>query len=88
MTKSSTPRLALSAALLLAVLAIGVAGCSSARPAASGDSSATSSSSSAAATPPATPQEGKLYTPAYKPNGNEVGVIKSSKEISRILQIC
>lgn len=71
-------------ALALAALVIAAFGC--AKPATVQQSQDTGAASSQATTPaeqqattPTTQEGAKLYTPSYKPNGNEVAVIKTNK---------
>ncbi len=72
----------LTAAALVAVLAVGLMGCQSSK---SATSTPATGSTSEATTPAEQPsgaqsQSGDaLYTPAYKPNGKEVAVIKTNK---------
>lgn len=90
MGRPSIARLAVALFLVSALLVLlATSGCSgqSTQSSSEGASSAQSDSgtgqSSTQATP-TTPQEGQLHTPAYKPNGNEVAVIKTSKGTIRV----
>ena len=83
MKKPSVARLLVAACVGAALLLVS-AGCSSPSSSSSApaqNSSATSSGQGGLSpqSAPSTPQEGQLYTPTYKPSGNEVAVIKTDK---------
>lgn len=89
MTTALVPRPRLALLLAAAFVLAGAAGCTSYSASKSADQSAQSqsggsSSQSSAETTPSTSQEAQVYTPAYKPNGSEVAVIKTDKGTIRV----